>query len=108
MSDIYVSIIPSNVSTAIPYASILSLTKKPEPKTDLEEIEAFIASDVPVGIVANNVAKVITGTYSAGRLYDKFDQTIQAEVVFKKDEFIIAKVMFPPVTTPEPAPVTGP
>lgn len=46
-----------------------------------------------VGYVANSVNTVITGTMSAGRLYDKFENTALAEVMFITKNSVIAKML---------------
>ena len=49
--------------------------------------------DERVMLVANSVETVIRGTKSAGRIYDKFDNYARAQVVFKVQDNVIARVV---------------
>ena len=57
------------------------LKKEPTNSVDTEAIQVIYNGET-VGYVANSVKSVARGTFSAGRLYDKFDECIEAEVKF--------------------------
>ena len=46
------------------------------------------------GYVANSCRTAARGTFSAGRLYDRFDEKIEAEVCFVFPDTLIARVIF--------------
>lgn len=58
-----------------------------------EESEDYLAD---VYYVANSTSSVARGTYSAGRLYDKFDKKLYAEVRFALPDIAIAKILGEP------------
>jgi hypothetical protein len=60
------------------------LVKEPTNCADNEAILVQKSDDSVVGYVCNSVKTVVQGTYSAGRLYDKFDNCIAANIVFLK------------------------
>ena len=59
---------------------------------DNEAIKVTCSPFGMVGFVANSVGTVIGETYSAGRLYDRFGDEIDATVDFILENAIIAKV----------------
>ncbi len=66
-----------------------------EVKKDIivENSKCMIDEYIQVGYVANSVKTVARGTYSAGRLYDKFEKSTTAEVKFVIGNSIIAKII---------------
>lgn len=71
----------------------LKLVKDTENEYDHEAIKATIPGIDTVGYVANSVNSVYSGTTSAGRLYDKFDDYTYAVVVFVTKASVIAAVV---------------
>ena len=71
----------------------LTLKKDYENPYDDEAIAAY-KNGSKVGYVANSVSTVCRGTYSAGRLYDRFDKEIDCMVRFVSTEygFLIAEI----------------
>ena len=61
---------------------IVKLSKEPSNKYDTEAIACYMRHFVKIGYVANSTHSVITGTMSAGRLYDKIDDTYFARIKF--------------------------
>ena len=59
---------------------------------DDEAIIAFGKHDVKCGYVANSVESVARGTVSAGRLYDRIEETCEAIIQFILEEKIIASI----------------
>ncbi len=78
---------PFNVGTK------LKLLKEPDNEFDGEAIAVEIENLGKVAYVANDVHTVIKGTYSAGRIYDKFEDTANAEVICIGENKIIAKLI---------------
>jgi len=73
--------------------NIIKLTKEPDNKYDSESIRVELPYIGKIGYVANSTRTVANGTMSAGRLYDFFESTCSAEVMFVVGEIIIAKVL---------------
>ena len=71
----------------------LTLKKDYENPYDDEAIAAY-KNGSKVGYVANSVSTVCRGTYSAGRLYDRFDNEICCVIKFVSTEygFLIAEI----------------
>ena len=70
----------------------LTLRKDHDNQYDDEAILAYRKHNVKCGYVANSVGSVARGTLSAGRLYDRFDETLECSVRFIIDDSIIAEV----------------
>ncbi len=68
------------------------LEKDTKNRYDDEAIKVQIGK-ATVGYVANSARTVVRGTYSAGRLYDKFDAPLSAKIMFIADDFAIAKLL---------------
>jgi hypothetical protein len=98
-NDTYITIIgtPDNGWKAdVEIGSKVCLVKEPTNSHDTESIMVEDLDDeAHVGYVANSVKTVVRGTHSAGRLYDKFDKCLKAEVIFilPHDGGAIAKVI---------------
>lgn len=71
----------------------ITLKKEHENLYDDEAILAYGKRNTKCGYVANSVTTVARGTYSAGRLYDKFDETIRCQVLFILDDEVIARII---------------
>ena len=71
----------------------LTLRKDYENSYDDEAIAAY-KNGSKVGYVANSVSTVCRGTYSAGRIYDRFDKEVECVVRFVSTEygFLIAEI----------------
>ena len=72
---------------------IFKLEKEPDNHYDDEAIKVSHPFIGTVGYVANSIHTVYEGTYSAGRLYDKFDSEAYAEVMFITHSSVIARVL---------------
>ena len=71
----------------------VELEKDPENEFDKEAIKVNIEGMGQVGWVANSIRTVRGESYSAGRLYDKIDDTAVGEVVFVLPDAVLAKVV---------------
>ena len=69
---------------------IVKLVKEPDNSYDSEAIRVELPYIDKIGYVANSVNTVYDGTYSAGRLYDKFDDYAYAQVMFITHSSVIA------------------
>ncbi len=69
---------------------IVKLVKEPDNPKDSEAIKVLLPGDIPAGYVANSVHTVTKGTYSAGRIYDKFEDEAFAKVLFVTERVAIA------------------
>lgn len=56
------------------------LKKEPDNKFDNEAIAVYTHDFMKIGYVANSTKTVAKGTYSAGRLYDKMNDQIEATI----------------------------
>ncbi|MCF0110692.1 MAG: hypothetical protein HUJ58_02245 [Erysipelotrichaceae bacterium] len=68
------------------------MKKEPENEYDGEAILVVGEQDVSYGYVANSVHTVARGTYSAGRIYDTFDDMCKVVPVFIVNKLVIAEV----------------
>ena len=73
----------------------VKLVKEPDNEYDKEAIKVELKPLGTIGYVANSVKTVIGECYSAGRLYDKIEDTAKAEICFVTPRGIIAKVKKP-------------
>ncbi len=71
---------------------VITLTKEPENKYDKEAIMAEFHPLGKVGYVANSPRTVIGECMSAGRVYDKFEDTCQAVVKFVLPNGIVCEL----------------
>ncbi len=60
---------------------------------DTEAIKAGTLSLGTVGYVSNSVWTGVKGTYSSGRLYDKFEDYIKAKVILILGKAVIAEIL---------------
>ena len=72
---------------------VFKLEKEPDNLHDCEAIKVSHPFIGTVGYVANSVYTVCDGTYSAGRLYDKIDNTAYVEVMFITHSSVIARLL---------------
>ena len=70
----------------------LKLQKEKDNCYDDEAISVFSEKGCRCGYVANSVHTTARGTFSAGRLYDKFVDEASARVLFVMPETVIAEV----------------
>ena len=82
-----------NKKCNINVGSILTLVKEPDNNYDDEAIEVKLG-DEKIAYVANSTNTVIKGTMSAGRVYDKINDTQEAEIILMDKNSIIAKIIF--------------
>lgn len=78
--------------------TIIKLAKEPGNPHDSESICAELPHIGKIGHVANSTHTVVSGTMSAGRLYDYFKNSCFAEVMFVIGNSVIAKVLNEGVT----------
>ena len=71
--------------------SIFKIVKEPDNLYDMEAI-AVKYDDETIAYVANSVTTVERGTMSAGRIYDKFNNDCEIEIIFAGYQ-IIAKLL---------------
>lgn len=62
------------------------LEKEPDNEYDKEAIMVKLEGLGKVGYVANSISTVLGDTHSAGRIYDKFDKTAKAKVLYSIEE----------------------
>ena len=72
---------------------ILVLRKEPYNKHDEEAIAVYTMDNEQVGYVAKACSTQAKGTYSAGRIYDKFEETVNVQIMFILHNSAIAKVL---------------
>ena len=80
---------PFNIGT------MLRISKEQNNEYDSEAIRVELPFIGTVGYVANSTHTVYTGTYSAGRLYDKMGDYAYATVMFITHSSVIALVLSP-------------
>lgn len=72
--------------------TIVLLRKDPNNRNDPEAIAVEMPFANKVAYLANSVNTVIQGTFSAGRLYDRFDTYCYGEVRFITPSAVICRV----------------
>lgn len=82
---------------------VLKIGKETDNTYDDEAIAVFQELGVKCGYVANSVDTVARGTYSAGRIYDKFDTEAYCVVRFATDELLICELKTTKETIDKPA-----
>ncbi len=96
MADYYVTITGINhyyEKTPFQINRTIQLVKEPDNEYDSEAIRAVLPYIGTIGYVANSTNTVYSGTYSAGRLYDKIRKRAFARVMFITHSGVIAKVL---------------
>ncbi len=91
-NDVLITIISFNNKSLFKKGSIFNIVKEPDNPYDMEAI-AVKSDNITIAYVANSVRTVVKGTMSAGRIYDKFGEDCEIEVIFVRDQ-IIAKLIF--------------
>ena len=71
----------------------IKLEKEPDNEYDPTAIVVTLPYIEKIGYVANSIHTVYEGTYSAGRLYDKFDKCAYAEVVVVTHSSVVARLI---------------
>lgn len=71
----------------------VKLEKEPDNEYDPSAVVVTLPYIDKIGYVANSVSTVFDGTYSAGRLYDKFEDCTYAEIIVITHSSVIAKVL---------------
>ncbi|WP_400219336.1 hypothetical protein [Methanobrevibacter smithii] len=90
--DILVTIVGGfNNEDLLKKGSIFKIVKEPDNLYDMEAI-AVKYDDETIAYVANSVTTVERGTMSAGRIYDKFNNDCEIEIIFAGYQ-IIAKLL---------------
>lgn len=72
---------------------LVKLKKEPENKYDTEAIACEMRHFGKIGYVSNSVRTVITGSMSAGRLYDKISDEYVARIKFIQDGYALSEVL---------------
>ena len=73
--------------------STVKLEKEPDNRHDPDAIAVTLPYIEKIGYVANSIHTVYEGTYSAGRLYDKFEKAAYAQVMVVTHSSVIAKLL---------------
>lgn len=74
---------------------ILKLVKEKNNEYDDEAIAALLPYIGVVGYVANSPNTVARGTYSAGRIYDTFEEETYAQILFATKDSVICLLISP-------------
>ncbi len=96
MKNIFVTITGQNHYLGMkPYkvGRIVKLVKDVDNEHDENAIAVLLPFIDVIGYVANSTNTVFQGTYSAGRLYDKIDDSALAEIMFITHSSVIARVL---------------
>jgi hypothetical protein len=67
--------------------------KEPENPFDSEAIRVKMKGIGTVGYIGNSVHSVVTGTMSAGRLYDKIGDKFKVRILFICSNFVIGEIV---------------
>lgn len=78
--------------TPFAIGNVLICEKDPSDKFDSEAISVKLPIIGKIGFVANGRSNVAGGTMSAGRIYDKVDDTFYVRVMFTTQSKIICRV----------------
>ena len=70
----------------------VKLVKEPDNEADKEAIKVEIEGLGHIGYVANSPYTVVGESYSAGRLYDKIGENVEATVMYKLEKAVLGKV----------------
>lgn len=70
----------------------VKLVKEPDNEVDPEAIKVMIEGLGHIGYVANSPYTLVGESYSAGRLYDKIGDNVEAKVVYKLPKAVLAKL----------------
>ena len=72
---------------------IVKLEKEPDNEYDPSAVVVTLPYINKIGYVANSVNTVFDGTYSASRLYDKFEKAAYAQVMVVTHSSVIARLL---------------
>lgn len=72
---------------------VVRIIKEPGNEYDKEAIGVYLPFIDKIGYVANSIKTVYAGTFSAGRIYDKFDDYAYAQVMFVTHSCAIALLL---------------
>lgn len=75
---------------------VIKLIKEPDNPYDNEAVGVYLPFIDKIGNVANSVNTVYGGTHSAGRIWDKFNDSTFAKVMFTTHSSVIALLLFDP------------
>ena len=70
----------------------VNLVKEPDNDYDREAIKAEFEGLGQIGYVANSPFTVLGESYSAGRLYDKIDDTAEGTILFVMDKGVVCSL----------------
>ena len=70
----------------------VKLVKDPDNEADAEAIKVEIEGLGHIGYVANSPYTVVGESYSAGRLYDKIGDNVEAKVLYKLPKGALGKL----------------
>ena len=73
----------------------IHLIKDPDNEYDREAIRAEMDGLGKIGYVANSPHTVLGESYSAGRLYDKIDDTVDADVLYVLPGRVLCTINLP-------------
>lgn len=71
----------------------VKLVKEPDNETDSEAIKVTIAGLGTIGYVSNSYYTRIGESFSAGRLYDKFEENAKAEILFVTPKGVLCALL---------------
>lgn len=74
---------------------IVTLVKDKNNEHDEEAIAVLLPHIGTIGYVANSPNTVVKGTYSAGRIYDLFQEEAYAQVLFATKDSVICVLILP-------------
>lgn len=70
----------------------VKLVKEPDNDFDKEAIKVELEGLGLVGYVANSPSTVVGESYSAGRIYDKIDDTAEGKVLYVVDDGVLCYI----------------
>ncbi len=97
MEEMYITVTGfSNYYGRKPFnvGSLLICEKDPSNKRDSEAILVKLPYIGTVGYIANSIVNVAAGTMSAGRLYDKVEDTFYARIMFITQSKVICRIEY--------------
>ena len=74
---------------------VIKLVKEPDNDYDAEAIRAELPYIYKIGYVANSANTVAKGTFSAGRVYDLFENEVYARILFMTHASVICLLLSP-------------
>lgn len=95
MKEIYITITGTNhyyESDFLEKDMEVALEKEPDNEYDKEAIMVTIKGLGKIGYVANSPFSVLGESYSAGRIYDKFNETTKAKVMYVLPKGVVCRL----------------